>query len=153
MPGLSAWAVRRPVIALIAWFVSLVAMVGLGLTVGGKLNDSFDLPDTESTAAMELLQQAGRSEASLQGEATVVWSGDPGQATDPAVLRQVLPVLEGIATLSTVCTLEPGTIISTGTPPGVGVFRDPPRFLTPGDTVRVEIDGIGAIENPVVPEP
>jgi 2,4-didehydro-3-deoxy-L-rhamnonate hydrolase len=47
-------------------------------------------------------------------------------------------------------TLEPGDLIATGTPAGVGVFRDPPIFLEPGDRVRCEIEGIGAVENPVV---
>jgi 2-keto-4-pentenoate hydratase/2-oxohepta-3-ene-1,7-dioic acid hydratase in catechol pathway len=47
-------------------------------------------------------------------------------------------------------TLDPGDIISTGTPAGVGVFRDPPVYLEPGDRVRVEIEGIGSVENPVV---
>jgi 2,4-diketo-3-deoxy-L-fuconate hydrolase len=51
--------------------------------------------------------------------------------------------------LSQVMTLEPGDIISTGTPAGVGLFRHPPRFLQPGDTVRMEADGIGTLENPV----
>ena len=51
--------------------------------------------------------------------------------------------------LSQVMTLEPGDIVSTGTPSGVGLFRDPPRFLKPGDKVRLEADGIGALENPV----
>jgi len=58
-----------------------------------------------------------------------------------------------VATLSTVCTLEPGDIISTGTPAGVGGAFRPPRFLIPGDVVRIEIDGIGHIENPVIDEP
>jgi len=47
-------------------------------------------------------------------------------------------------------TLEPGDVITTGTPAGVGMRRTPPRFLQPGDMVRIEIDGIGALENPVV---
>ncbi|HET7026508.1 MAG TPA: fumarylacetoacetate hydrolase family protein [Candidatus Limnocylindrales bacterium] len=47
-------------------------------------------------------------------------------------------------------TLEPGDVISTGTPAGVGVFRDPPLFLEPGDRVRVEVEGIGSVENPIV---
>lgn len=54
-----------------------------------------------------------------------------------------------IAYLSTAFTLEPGDLIATGTPEGVGVGMDPPRFLRPGDVVRCEIDGIGAIENRV----
>jgi 2-keto-4-pentenoate hydratase/2-oxohepta-3-ene-1,7-dioic acid hydratase in catechol pathway len=47
-------------------------------------------------------------------------------------------------------TLEPGDIITTGTPSGVGVFREPPVFLESGDRMRVEIDGIGSVENPIV---
>ena len=47
-------------------------------------------------------------------------------------------------------TLEPGDLIATGTPAGVGVFRDPPVFLEPGDRVRCEIEGIGMVENPIV---
>lgn len=47
-------------------------------------------------------------------------------------------------------TLEPGDIIATGTPGGVGVFRDPPVFLEPGDLVRCEIEGIGSVANPVI---
>ena len=46
-------------------------------------------------------------------------------------------------------TLEPGDVIATGTPAGVGFTRQPPRFLRPGETVRVEIEGIGVLENPV----
>ena len=55
--------------------------------------------------------------------------------------------------LSTVCTLEPGDVVATGTPAGVGLLMDPPRLLEPGDVVRVEIERIGAIENRVVAEP
>jgi 2,4-diketo-3-deoxy-L-fuconate hydrolase len=47
-------------------------------------------------------------------------------------------------------TLEPGDLIATGTPAGVGVFRNPPVFLEPGDRVRCEIEGIGTVENPIV---
>lgn len=54
-----------------------------------------------------------------------------------------------IAFISRTCTLLPGDVISTGTPNGVGVFRDPPVFLKPGDTVEVEIEGLGTLTNPV----
>ena len=54
-----------------------------------------------------------------------------------------------IAYLSTAFTLEPGDLIATGTPEGVGVAMTPPRFLAPGDVVRCEVAGIGAIENKV----
>ncbi|MES0099878.1 fumarylacetoacetate hydrolase family protein [Mesorhizobium sp. M0019] len=52
-----------------------------------------------------------------------------------------------IATLSQGITLKPGDIIATGTPVGVGIGFDPPRYLKAGDVVRIEIDGIGALEN------
>lgn len=58
---------------------------------------------------------------------------------------------EQIEYLSTAFTLEPGDILSTGTPEGVGAAMTPPRFLQPGDVVRCEIEGIGAIENRVGP--
>jgi 2-keto-4-pentenoate hydratase/2-oxohepta-3-ene-1,7-dioic acid hydratase in catechol pathway len=51
--------------------------------------------------------------------------------------------------LSTCFTLEPGDVIATGTPAGVGMAMDPPAFLRPGDLVRIEIEGIGVLENPV----
>lgn len=54
-----------------------------------------------------------------------------------------------IAYLSRAFTLHPGDLIATGTPDGVGIAMDPPRFLKPGDVVRCEIDRIGAIENRV----
>ncbi|MDB5686047.1 MAG: 5-carboxymethyl-2-hydroxymuconate isomerase, partial [Rhizorhabdus sp.] len=58
-------------------------------------------------------------------------------------------VANQISYLSTAFTLEPGDLIATGTPEGVGVGRVPQVFLQPGDVVRCEIDGIGAIENKV----
>jgi 2-keto-4-pentenoate hydratase/2-oxohepta-3-ene-1,7-dioic acid hydratase in catechol pathway len=58
-------------------------------------------------------------------------------------------VAEQIEYLSTAFTLEPGDLLATGTPEGVGAAMDPPRFLKAGDVVRCEIDGIGAIENRV----
>ena len=58
-----------------------------------------------------------------------------------------------VETLSTVCTLMPGTIVSTGTPAGVAFAMKPPRFLKAGDIVRIEIERVGAIENRVIDEP
>ncbi|MFM8304009.1 MAG: fumarylacetoacetate hydrolase family protein [Actinomycetota bacterium] len=55
--------------------------------------------------------------------------------------------------LSTVCTLVPGDVISTGTPAGVGHGRTPPVYLRAGQTVRTEIEGIGALVNRCVPDP
>jgi 2-keto-4-pentenoate hydratase/2-oxohepta-3-ene-1,7-dioic acid hydratase in catechol pathway len=55
--------------------------------------------------------------------------------------------------LSTAFTLEPGDVVTTGTPAGVGGAMKPPRFLVAGDVVRIEIERVGRIENRVVPEP
>ncbi|MDE0136824.1 MAG: fumarylacetoacetate hydrolase family protein [Acidimicrobiaceae bacterium] len=55
--------------------------------------------------------------------------------------------------LSTAFTLDPGTIIATGTPAGVGAFTDPPGLLRDGDEVAITIDGIGTLTNPVIAEP
>lgn len=65
----------------------------------------------------------------------------------------IFDIATQIETLSTAMTLEPGDVISTGTPAGVGIVRQPMVLLKPGDVVRIEIDGIGALENPVVAEP
>jgi acylpyruvate hydrolase len=54
-----------------------------------------------------------------------------------------------IAFLSQVFTFEPGDVVSTGTPGGVGFARKPPVFMKPGDRVRVEVEGLGTLENPV----
>ena len=62
----------------------------------------------------------------------------------------IFPVARLIAHLSRDTTLLPGTVILTGTPAGVGFTRQPPVFLASGDRVRVEIDGIGTLENPVL---
>ena len=58
-----------------------------------------------------------------------------------------------IAHLTAAFSLEPGDVIFTGTPAGVGAGRTPPQWLKAGDTVRVEIEGVGVLENPVIDEP
>jgi 2-keto-4-pentenoate hydratase/2-oxohepta-3-ene-1,7-dioic acid hydratase in catechol pathway len=62
----------------------------------------------------------------------------------------IFGIPELIEYLSRFVCLEPGDIISTGTPGGVGMGRTPPRWLNPGDEVEIEIDGIGMLRNPVV---
>lgn len=62
----------------------------------------------------------------------------------------IFSIAEQIAHLSAAFTLEPGDILFTGTPAGVGAAYDPPKFLKPGDRVRVEIDGLGHLEHEVV---
>jgi len=64
----------------------------------------------------------------------------------------IFSVAHLIADLSQVMTLEPGDVIATGTPAGIGAARTPPRWLRPGDVVRIEIEKVGVLENPVVAE-
>lgn len=71
---------------------------------------------------------------------------------DGTTSDMVFGVAELISTLSRVMTLEPGDVIATGTPVGVGFARTPPVFLGDGDTVEVEIEGIGVLTNTVVLE-
>jgi 2-keto-4-pentenoate hydratase/2-oxohepta-3-ene-1,7-dioic acid hydratase in catechol pathway len=67
--------------------------------------------------------------------------------------EMIFSVEELIAFISTFTTLEPGDVIATGTPSGVGHFHDPPTYLKAGDTVRIEIERVGVQVNPVIDEP
>jgi 2-keto-4-pentenoate hydratase/2-oxohepta-3-ene-1,7-dioic acid hydratase in catechol pathway len=69
---------------------------------------------------------------------------------DSNTSQLIFKVDEVIAYLSQIFTLEPGDLIFTGTPPGVGMARKPPVWLQPGDIVEVEIDGLGTLRNSVV---
>jgi 2-keto-4-pentenoate hydratase/2-oxohepta-3-ene-1,7-dioic acid hydratase in catechol pathway len=68
---------------------------------------------------------------------------------DSSTADMIFGVAELIAFVSEAITLEPGDLLLTGTPEGVGVFRDPPVFLTAGDEVTVEIEGLPSLTNPV----
>ncbi len=98
------------------------------------------------------------------------WIVTPDELTDPhklelrtwvnGELRQhsntkhlIFDCFAQIETLSTVCTLLPGTIISTGTPGGVAAAMKPPKWLKAGDVVKIEVEGIGSIEHRVIAEP
>jgi 2-keto-4-pentenoate hydratase/2-oxohepta-3-ene-1,7-dioic acid hydratase in catechol pathway len=72
---------------------------------------------------------------------------------DASTKQMITDCWELIAHLSTAFTLLPGTIIATGTPAGVGFVMDPPRCLKAGSTVRIEIDKLGALQNPVIAQP
>jgi 2-keto-4-pentenoate hydratase/2-oxohepta-3-ene-1,7-dioic acid hydratase in catechol pathway len=69
---------------------------------------------------------------------------------DGTTADMVFDVPSLVAYISTYITLDTGDLLITGTPSGVGVFRDPPVFLEPGDIVRCEIEGIGRVENRVM---
>lgn len=76
-------------------------------------------------------------------------NGELRQNSNTNQLIHTVPAL--IAFCSAAFTLEPGDVITTGTPGGVGLYRNPPAFLQPGDQVVVEIEMIGRLENPIGP--
>jgi len=77
-------------------------------------------------------------------------NGEVMQSSNTGNMIFTVPRL--VESLSAVMTLEPGDIIATGTPSGVGFSRNPPRWLKPGDVVRVEIERLGVLENQVIAE-
>jgi 2-keto-4-pentenoate hydratase/2-oxohepta-3-ene-1,7-dioic acid hydratase in catechol pathway len=68
---------------------------------------------------------------------------------DSHTSNMVFGVDEIISFISQGITLEPGDLIATGTPGGVGFLRRPPRYLATGDSVRIEIEGVGCLDNTV----
>jgi acylpyruvate hydrolase len=74
-------------------------------------------------------------------------NGETMQAANTA--EMLFSVAESLSFISSVLTLEPGDIISTGTPDGVGFTREPPRYLRDGEVVNVHVAGIGTLSNPV----
>ncbi len=78
-------------------------------------------------------------------------NGELRQSSNTAQL--IFDCFAQVEHLSTAFTLEPGDIVTTGTPSGVGGAMRPPRFLTAGDVVRIEVAGLGHLENRVIPEP
>jgi 2-keto-4-pentenoate hydratase/2-oxohepta-3-ene-1,7-dioic acid hydratase in catechol pathway len=64
----------------------------------------------------------------------------------------MFPIRREIEYISTFMTLKPGDIIVTGTPTGAGARFDPPRYLTPGDVVEIEVGGIGTLRNGIADE-
>jgi 2-keto-4-pentenoate hydratase/2-oxohepta-3-ene-1,7-dioic acid hydratase in catechol pathway len=71
---------------------------------------------------------------------------------DSTTADMIFKVARLVAILSEAMTLEPGDVIATGTPSGVGYARTPPRFLVPGDVVEVEIEGVGVLRNTIADE-
>jgi 2,4-didehydro-3-deoxy-L-rhamnonate hydrolase len=68
---------------------------------------------------------------------------------DSATAEMLFPPARLLASLTDLITLEPGDIVTTGSPAGVGCFRDPPVYMKPGDIVTVSVDRIGDLTNPV----
>ena len=111
-----------------------------GQWVRGKSLDTF-LPVSDLVPASEVPDpQALPIRAVLNGETM--------QSSNTS--NQIFGVREVVAFVSQAITLVPGDLIITGTPAGVGAFRDPKVWLQPGDEITIEIDGLGSITNPVV---
>ena len=71
---------------------------------------------------------------------------------DSTTANLIFGIDEIVSYITQTSTLEEGDLILTGTPAGVGIFRDPQRLLQPGDEITIEIDGVGSLTNPVVAE-
>ena len=97
--------------------------------VGPELVPAADVPDPQALAIR----------AVVNGEVL----------QDSHTSNMIFSVAEIVAHVSRAITLEPGDLIATGTPAGVGAFREPPVWLEPGDEVTIEIEGVGALTNPV----
>ncbi len=89
-----------------------------------------------------------RDEADIDAMEVHCWINDELRQNAP-VKALIFDIPTLIATISRGITLKPGDIIATGTPAGVGIGFTPPKYLQPGDTVRIEITGIGILENTV----
>jgi 2,4-didehydro-3-deoxy-L-rhamnonate hydrolase len=110
-----------------------------GQWVRGKSLDTF-LPVGELVPASAVPDpQALPIRAILNGEVM----------QDSNTSNMIFGVAEIVSFISEAITLEPGDLIITGTPAGVGAFRDPPVWLKPGDEITIEIDGVGSISSPV----
>jgi 2-keto-4-pentenoate hydratase/2-oxohepta-3-ene-1,7-dioic acid hydratase in catechol pathway len=111
---------------------------------GNCMGKSFDTFAPMGPAVVTIDEFADPQALELRTEV----SGEEMQRSNTRHLIFDVPAL--IEFLSAAITLEPGDVITTGTPAGVGARRTPPRFLRSGDSVRIEVEGIGALENPVV---
>jgi 2-keto-4-pentenoate hydratase/2-oxohepta-3-ene-1,7-dioic acid hydratase in catechol pathway len=110
-----------------------------GQWVRGKSLDTF-LPVGELVPASAVPDpQALPIRAILNGEVM----------QDSNTSNMIFGVADIVSFISQAITLEPGDLIITGTPAGVGAFRDPPVWLKPGDEITIEIDGVGSISSPV----
>lgn len=99
------------------------------LPMGPALVTADELPDPQSLPIRTVLNGEVMQDSNTE---MMIWS-----------------VAELIAFITTTITLQPGDVISTGTPHGVGVARDPQRFLADGDEMTIEIEGVGSLTNPV----
>ena len=128
MGSLSRWAVRRPWAAIAAWLVMAIVIGGLAARFGGTYNDSFELPETESSAAQELLGQIpGVGDQLTTATLKVVWSPEQGNAADPAVRAAAVDLLTSISEVPSVaCVATPyGAPLGDSCPEATGAKAGP----------------------------
>ena len=106
MGHLARWAVRKPVLAIISFFILFLVIGVLGGRFGGELKDSFELPGTESQVAQNLLSETAGADAATGATATLVWGVDAGTVTDATVKQTVTPLMEKIADLPSVACVQ-----------------------------------------------
>jgi 2-keto-4-pentenoate hydratase/2-oxohepta-3-ene-1,7-dioic acid hydratase in catechol pathway len=94
-----------------------------------------------------------RDEVAEPGKLRIQFRLNGQTLQDSNTNQLIFPIDELVAYVSQICTLLPGDVIFTGTPPGVGFARKPPIFMKPGDVAEVEIEKLGVLRNPVVAEP
>jgi 2-keto-4-pentenoate hydratase/2-oxohepta-3-ene-1,7-dioic acid hydratase in catechol pathway len=104
-------------------------------------------PDTFCPVGPRLVPRGEVSDPQRLGIRAVL-NGETMQESSTA--NMVFGVADLIAYITQTITLEPGDLIATGTPAGVGAFRKPPVFMQPGDEITIEIEGLGSLTNPVV---
>jgi 2-keto-4-pentenoate hydratase/2-oxohepta-3-ene-1,7-dioic acid hydratase in catechol pathway len=123
---------------------------GDGQWLRAKGSDTFLPMGPTFVSADEVDPRAGLALRSWRIPGTGDAAGTPVLMQDGNTVNMIHDVPALVSFVSRHITLEPGDLIATGTPAGVGVFRDPPVFLEPGDRARCEIEGIGMVENPIV---
>ena len=122
---------------------------GDGQWLRAKGSDTFLPLGPVLVTADELGDGRGLAVGSWRTAAAGPDAGQPFQMQDGNTSDLLFGIAELIAIISAEVTLDPGDVIVTGTPSGVGVFREPQIFLEPGDLVRVEIEKIGSLTSPV----
>nr|WP_232075895.1 fumarylacetoacetate hydrolase family protein [Phytohabitans suffuscus] len=157
------------------WEVELVAVIGRAAT-GVRREDAWGhvagLSVGQDISEREVQRRGQPAQFSLAKSypgfgpvgpylVTLDEAGDPGDLAlrctvngevmqDGNTSSMVFPIPELIAYLSAVCTLLPGDLIFTGTPPGVGMGRKPPRYLAPGDVMETTIEGLGTMRHRLI---
>ena len=150
---LSTWAVNKPKLALLGFFALLVVLGLSAAQAGGSFNDSFELPDTESATATELLTETAAASESSGGQARIVWSPDSGSAVDPAVVASLEPAFTDIAALDPVLCVQSPTGATYGDSceaPALPPLEDlPPQQAA---ALRAALEAAAEATSPVSPD-